>query len=62
MNVLEEKSLLNEENYDSVFNIIVANDPGSVNVAWSILENVDFNESFFYIMCLLKDLQQEMHL
>ena len=56
----QDLAVLNRENYENVLNMLKSNDAGSVQVAYSALENMDFNESEIYIFCILKQANEEV--
>jgi hypothetical protein len=55
MSELSKKSVISEENFEELKNMMLSNDDASVNLALTILEQSDYAQSEIYIMCMLKD-------
>lgn len=55
----EEKVYLNEENFDGVKQMLTSNDEGSHEVAYTLLNNLDYEDNKVFIFCLFKDLNNE---
>jgi hypothetical protein len=55
MNEIIKKSIISIDNYTEIKTMITSNDKASINMALTILEQVDFEESQVYIMCLVKE-------
>lgn len=56
----EEKKLLNQDNYANVLAMLTSNDSGSIRVGYSVLENVDFEESQIFIFCMLNQVNDKV--
>jgi len=56
--IAEKLSILNKDNYNSVYNMITSEDGGSKVVGFSVLENVNYEESEIFLLCMLKQLNE----
>jgi hypothetical protein len=56
----EEIKLLNQDNYANVLAMLTSNDSGSIRVGYSVLENVDFEESQIFIFCMLNQVNEKV--
>ena len=56
--IAEKLSILNKDNYNSVYNMITSKDEGSTVVGFSVLENVNYEESEIFLLCMLKQLNE----
>ena len=54
--IAEKLSVLNKDNYNSVYDMITSKDKGSTTVGFSVLENVNYEESEIFLLCMLKQL------
>ena len=52
-----EQSVVSQENYEEIKNMLTSNDAGSKKVALTILEQSDYNKSEIYILCMLKEVE-----
>lgn len=48
------QSVISKDNYEEISKMLTCNDDASINLALSILEQSNFEESEVYILCLLK--------
>jgi len=56
--IAEKLSILNKDNYNSVYNMITSEDGGSKVVGFSVLENVNYEKSEIFLLCMLKQLNE----
>lgn len=50
---VDTQSVISRENYDSIKNMLLSNDESSVMMAFSILEQSDYENSKVYILCMI---------
>lgn len=56
--ITEELSLLDQDNYNSVYEMITSKDEGSKVVGFSVLESVNYEKSEIFLLCMLKQLNE----
>ena len=54
-NQITEKTIVNEENYNEIRRLLIAEDQGALKVGLTILEYADYKKSELYILCLIKE-------
>lgn len=59
--IAEKISILNKDNYNSVYEMIASKDEGSRVVGFSVLENVNYEKSEIFLLCMLKQLTESQN-
>jgi len=54
---MKNRIIVNDSNYDQIYNLLNSKDAPSINVGLSILEECDINKSIVYILYLLKQME-----
>ena len=54
---MKNRIIVNDSNYDQIYNLLNCKDAPSINVGLSILEESDINKSIVYILYLLKRME-----
>ena len=52
--IAEKLSILNKDNYNSVYDMITSKDGGSTIVGFSVLENVNYEKFYFIFIMYVK--------
>ena len=60
MSETQDLAVLNSENYKNVLGMLTSKDEGSIQVAYSALEHMDYEKSEVYIFCILKQANEEI--
>lgn len=57
---ITEKSILSADNYEELLKLLTCNDEGSITMALTILEQSDYEKSEVYILCIMKNVYDDL--